>query len=284
MEQDVMLRIGALQNSLTNAETKVAEYITAHPRDVLDCSISELAERCGVGDTSVFRFCKTLDYKGFTEFKMAVALSLSASEVTGFVLDEEVLLDDDIPTVATKLLSTHTTVLADTMEMLDSQAIDDAVKRLLGAGRVLLVGAGTSLLAAMSAYTRFIRIMPTARCVVDTHAQAIESSLCGPGDVVIAVSYSGLTLDTVECVRLAKENGASVIAITRYLKTPLTQHADIVLLGGSIEGKLQAASSTAMISALYLLDILYVEYFKRTYDTSLKNMDKTTTAVMDKLM
>ena len=42
----------------TKLEKKVADFVLANPQEVLDLTISDLAERCGVGDTTVFRFCR----------------------------------------------------------------------------------------------------------------------------------------------------------------------------------------------------------------------------------
>lgn len=284
LDQEVMLRIAALKNSLTNAEKKVAAYVLDNRQDVLNCSISDLAERCDVGETSVFRFCKSLNFKGFSEFKMAVALSLSTDEVTRLVMNREISLDDGVSDISAKLLANYTAVLNDTRSLLDENGIERAVDAMVQARRILMVGAGASLLVAMNAYTRFLRIESKVRCAQDTHTQAVEAAQCGEGDVVVAVSYSGLTMDTVACAKIARDNGAQVIAVTSHLKTPLTQNADIVLLCGSSESKLQPVSATAMISANYLLDIMYVEYFKRTYPESLMSMDKTTASVMDKLL
>lgn len=64
-------------NQFTKAEKKVADFILQNPREVLFMSITDLAEACQVGDTSVFRFCKSMELKGYQEFKMVLSLSLN---------------------------------------------------------------------------------------------------------------------------------------------------------------------------------------------------------------
>lgn len=64
----------------------------------------------------------------------------------------------------------------------------------------------------------------------------------------------------------------------------LTTHSDITLLCGANEGPLQGGSLTAKISQLYLLDVLYAEYFKRTDKQSITNKDKTAQSVIDKMV
>ncbi len=65
MQGDLLIKIKAEYNQFTKAEKKVADYIFQNPKEVLFMSITDLAEVCGVGDTTVFRFCKTMDLKGF---------------------------------------------------------------------------------------------------------------------------------------------------------------------------------------------------------------------------
>ena len=56
MTADFLVGIRGEYNQFTKAEKKVADFILNNPKKVLFMSITELAEACGVGDTSVFRF------------------------------------------------------------------------------------------------------------------------------------------------------------------------------------------------------------------------------------
>ncbi len=57
MEQmNLILKIQSAFNQFTKAEKKVAEYCLANREKVLFLSITDLAEACGVGEASVFRF------------------------------------------------------------------------------------------------------------------------------------------------------------------------------------------------------------------------------------
>ena len=65
MQEDFLTKIRSAYNQFTKAEKKVADYILQNPDQVLFMSISDLAETCKVGDTSVFRLCKTMKVKGY---------------------------------------------------------------------------------------------------------------------------------------------------------------------------------------------------------------------------
>jgi DNA-binding MurR/RpiR family transcriptional regulator len=112
----------------------------------------------------------------------------------------------------------------------------------------------------------------------------MTASLMTDRDVAVIISYSGSTKDTIEVARAVKEAGAKTICITRFVKSPLTAYSDITLLCGANEGPLQGGSLSAKIAQLYLLDVLYFEYFKRTFDISVANKEKTAKAVVEKLL
>lgn len=65
--------IRAAYYSLTGAEKKVADFVLANPELVQDMSITQLADECGVADATVSRFCRSLQTKGFSSFKLELA-------------------------------------------------------------------------------------------------------------------------------------------------------------------------------------------------------------------
>ena len=113
--------------------------------------------------------------------------------------------------------------------------------------------------------------------------QAMMASTMTPEDVAVIFSYSGATKDTIHVARTAKNTGARVICFTRFVKSPLTSYADIILLSGANEGPMQGGSTSAEIGQLFLVDLLYTEYYRRYYDECSKNNKKTSSAVIEKL-
>ena len=62
---------------------------------------------------------------------------------------------------------------------------------------------------------------------------AIRAATLHKGDVFIGMSFSGATKDLVNAARIAKEQGAVVVALTAFLKSPLGELADYTLVGTS---------------------------------------------------
>ena len=283
MQEDYLTKIRSVYNQFTKAEKKVADYILENPKKVLFMSISDLAEACNVGDTSVFRFCKTMNVKGYQEFKMMLSLSMrqAAPDPTA-EQGQSITLQDNIEDLVKKVLAENVSAIQETYSLINLKTVSAAVDALSEAKRILFFGVGTSMLTAMTAMNKFLRIEPKVSCIMDANMQLITASTLNADDVALIFSYSGSTKDTVEIAKSAKRAGAKTILITRFQKSPLTEYADIILLCGANEGTLQKGSTSAEISQLFLVDILYSEYYRRHYQVCKENWEKTKAAIADK--
>lgn len=285
MTNDILSKIVSFNEKFTKAEKKVAEYVLQHPREILYMSINDLADRCGVGYTTVFRFCKTLKISGYQDFKMLLAQSLSSQGSSStMTLSDEISINDSVDEVCRKLLNTDIVALKQTMEMINVKDIEAAVDMIGKAKLIYFFGVGASSVMALEAYCKFARILPNVNVNQDLHMQAMSASLLNEDSLAIAFSYSGSTKDTINILKLAKHNHAKTICITRFAESPLTKYADIVLLCGANEGPFQGGSLSAKVAQLYILDILYTEYFKKNYSVCDENKRLTTQSIADKLL
>lgn len=283
MQGDFLTRIKASYNQFTKAEKKVADYILQNPREVLFMSITDLAEVCEVGDTSVFRFCKTMELKGYQEFKMMLSLSMrdESGEIDQFA--GNISLEDTFEELAQKVLNTNVNALMETYSLLNPEVFKKAIDYLYEAKRICFFGVGASLLTALKATNKFLRIEPKVYCMQDSHMQAMIASTMTNDDVAVLFSYSGATKDTIHVAALAREAGARIICVTRFNKSPLTSYADLTLVCGANEGPLQGGSTSAEISQLFLVDLMYTEYYRRYFDRCSKNNEKTSGSVVEKI-
>lgn len=286
MEQPNM--INAIQQQydyFTRSEKKIADYVLKNVRNVLFMSITDLADACSVGDTSVFRFCRTLHLQGYQEFKMLLSLSLDSSNGNGMQEYEvfKVPGGKEVSRIE-KVYTASVTALSETMSTIRAEDLSRAVDILIRAQEINFFGVGSSLYSALEAMSRFLRITPKARCLEDSHMQSMAASMMNENHAAVAISYSGATKDTLNCARLAKANGAKVIAITRHKKSPLTTYADVILQSGSNEDPMQGGAISTKISQLFIIDLLYSEYYSRFPEISKENRKKTSGSVLEKMV
>lgn len=280
---DFLTRVLSNYNQFTKAERKVADFIMQHSQEVLFMSITDLADACKVGETTVFRFCKTMHTQGYQELK--IQLSLSMKEETEIRKGASQGENGDGPgSFMPGLLETNYNVLRETDSLLNQELLDKILEHMTAARKIVFMGVGSSGMVAMLAANKFLRITDKVQCFIDSHMQAMNASLLKPEDVAMVISYSGSTKDSITVARLAKEAGAYVVAISRFVKSPLMDYADAALLCGSKEGPLQGSSITATISQLYIMEVLYSGYYSRNYDESYINIKKSAESVTEKMI
>lgn len=279
IETDVRLLININYKTLTKSEKRVADFVINNPNKVLFMSINELGETCEVSIATVFKFCKRLGFNGYQQLKLSLAQEKYASNKP-----DELSAEGQLPDVCRKSLNSCTNALNETFKLINFDDIKLVVNYICKANRILFIGSGSSAMTAMTAQSRFMRITTKTSIQVDAHLQDMAASLLDENDVCIAITYSGSSKDTINTMKIAKEAGAKTVCITRFLKSPVTEHADVVILSGSDEGPLQGGSVPATIGQLYILDIIYSEFYQICHKTLHPNRKKTSQAVLDRLI
>lgn len=282
---DILSCIRMRYPAFTKAERCVADFVLAHPQETVYFSINELADACGVGETSVFRFCRDLDQKGYQDFKMHLAQTIAAGsdEAAAAQWAGEINFADTVEVVVQKVLASSIAALQETCQHIVIRDIEQAVAWMVAARSIHFFGVGGSMVAAQEAQNRFMRISPRTHMVQDLHLQCMAAALLSEQDVAVLFSYSGATKDTLGIARQAKERGAKLIAVTRYPKSSLSKLCDLVLLCGGNEGPLQGGSMAVKMSQHLLIDLLYLEYFRRTFAESTRMRAQSAAAIADRL-
>jgi DNA-binding MurR/RpiR family transcriptional regulator len=274
-----LLRIKSAAEIFKPAEKAVAEFVLANPQQVMHMSVSEAARDIGVGESTVIRFCRSLGYKGYQEFKLRLAQDLV--EPVEFI-HENISFQDSTADLAQKVFQTNIQAVADTMKALDPQMVEVAAKKLADAGRVDIYGVGYSSFTALDAKLKFVRLGLIADAYGDAHLQVMAAASLGKNDVAIGISHSGSTKDVVDALTLARKTGASTIAITNFSPSPITRASDVVLLTASPESPLGGEVLTSRIAQLCVLDVLSVALAVTLGDGCLDLIRKTSEAVKKK--
>lgn len=268
---------------LTAAERKAADFAIKNRERTQFLSISELAEESGVAEATISRFCRRLGYKGYNAFKLAIAIANAGSLTGGPAADSKpIRKSDSILDLANKLYTSENEALLQTLSLLRPEALEQAVKILCGARKVLCMGQGGSMILASEAAHLFSICDGKYFAVSDSHLQIIASASLSAEDAVLFFSYSGATRDMMETLGVAREQGAKIILITRFPRSPGAALADIVLQCGTNENPLQHGSVPARIAQLFLLDILYTRLCLDDPDTCQANRQRIAAALADK--
>ena len=127
--------------------------------------------------------------------------------------------------------------------------------------RIVIVACGTSYHAGLVgryAIEEWARV-PVEMDIASEYRY--RNPVVGPGDLVIGMTQSGETADTLAAMRLARERGATVLAVTNVMGSQATRDSDAVLYTRAGLEVSVAATKTfvAQIAAMYLIGLRVAE-------------------------
>jgi len=268
----VLDRIRAIGIDLPPTAGRIAKFIAENAAEVVHMSVTEVAERTGSSEGSVVGLCQLLGAKGFQQIKIALARDLV--QPVQFI-HEDLTRGDDLSTVVGKIFSSGLQAMQDTLKALSVGEIGRAVQAIRKAKRVEVFGIGSAATVAEDANYRLLRIGIDSRASVDSHVQAITASLCTAKSAVITISHSGSTIETLTATRLAKEAGATTIVVTNFGRSPILEHADIVLNTMARETQFRTEAMTSRIAQLAVIDALISCVALADYDRSVATIART---------
>ncbi len=263
---------------LTNTEVKVANYVLEHYEEVLNHNITELAENAGVSDASVVRFCKSIGYKGYQDFKVNAARDVLPREKH---FNPSLEKGDGAEVICKKIFTSEVNVLNRTLAGMDMDAFARVAEQIRQAKRLVFFGSGGSLLVGKDAQHKFMKIGVRAFVYDDMDLQLMVSSLMEEGEVAFGISHSGSNYKVMNCLKNAKENGATTVALVSQGKTPLSKLADTVLYSASEETMFRSESVSTRLAQLAMIDALVAIVAFADYDQSYQAIQKTRKATSE---
>jgi DNA-binding MurR/RpiR family transcriptional regulator len=211
--EDLISRLKEMRPQLRPAERRVADVVLSDVEFAVRASNANLAQKAGVSEPTVTRFCRALGCEGVRDFKLRLAQSL----VVGAVYFRN---PPDMPENSTlpywsSVFHHAGAAIALAQRQLDEAKIRAAVDILVKAKRILVfgVGGGATMLAQDTQY-RLFRYGLSVAAYSDTYLMRMVSSTLGPDDAVIAISATGRTPEIIDSVLVAQQYRAQVVAFT----------------------------------------------------------------------
>ncbi|WP_106495897.1 MurR/RpiR family transcriptional regulator [Lentibacillus sp. Marseille-P4043] len=274
VHQHGLASIRSNYGKFSDKEKKIADYILHNPQNIIHHTINQVSDELNVAESTVFRFCQRIGFKGYQALKIALAAEIVTPMKD---IHEKINDGDSMATVSEKVFRSNMKTLEDTLHILDGMAIEQAVEAILAANKVEFFGNGGSALVAFDAYHKFVRSGLQVSSNLDSHMQLMTASQLTDKDVAILISHSGSTKDTLDVLQVLKEKKVKTISITNFAKSPLTKEADISLYTVAEETDFRSEALSSRIAQLSIIDVLYTNVMitrKEKGKEALQNMRK----------
>ena len=139
--------------------------------------------------------------------------------------------------------------------LIQMAGVEDNLEKFLNADRIIIVACGTSWHAGLVAeyvFEEFTRIPVEVEYASEFR---YRNPIIGSKDVVIAISQSGETADTMAAIKLAKENGAFVFGVCNVVGSSISResHAGAYTHAGPEIGVASTKAFTTQITVLTMI-------------------------------
>lgn len=263
----VLKILGAKIDSMTQADRQIARFILDHPEQMLTMSSAALAEATGRSQSSVVKFSQKLGYEGYQQLKLDVNKAKAQEfHAPAGVIHGTIDASDSYMTILQKLIGSKLLSMRETSAVNTEATIDSALDALMSARRIQLAGVGASSLVARDFSYKLLKLGRTVLVDSDSHIQISNASALNDQDLIIALSHSGRSMETLRITELAKKRGATVLSVTGLQPNPLLEIADISLFSVADEDRVRSSAITSRDAQLMLMDMLFILLLRRQAD------------------
>lgn len=257
MEKSVLDIICASLDSFFESERKIGTYIIQHTAEVVDMTVGELAQACGVSDASVSRFCKKINMKGFHHLKITLAKEISEKGIEEEEVSNHISVND-IEQSLKNILANKVTEITQTVSMMDAKQLSEILNKLNMARTVQFFAVGNTIPVAIDGAFKLNQIGIPAVSGTIWETQIGYTYNMTAEDVVIAISNSGESTAVLRALEAAKSEGATTLSITNSEKSSAAQLSDYHITTATREKLFLDGYCFSRVSATTVIEILYL--------------------------
>lgn len=250
---DIVARLREIAETGKNSDSQVAAAILSDADFATHASIDKLAQKAGVSEPTITRFCRMLGFEGTRDFKVRLAQSLAIAGRFIVPGPAQSINGTGIPSIIAR--SAIEAVEA-ACRLINHDDLERAASLVAQAGMVRAYGSGgASSMAATELENRLFRLGILASSTIDGEMQQMTAATSSKETVIIAYSLSGEIEPLIEAVTIARHYGAKTIAFTAPGST-LASVAELVLPFHIEEGTNVYRPSPARYALLALTDMI----------------------------
>lgn len=255
MNQDILALIQENMNTFSKGQKRIAAFILDSYDKAAFMTASRLGKKVGVSESTVVRFAAELGYDGYPDMQKSLQKMIRnrLTSVQRIEVTNDRIGDQDLVSM---VLQSDMEKIHLTLEELDRSAFDNAVKAIVSAKRIYIIGVRSS--AAIASFLGFyfnLIFDNVVNVTAGTASEMFEHLLrVGEDDVVIGVSFPRYSSRTVQAMSFARDRKATTVAITDSEASPLAPICKYTLKARSD----MASFGDSLVAPLSLVNALLV--------------------------
>jgi DNA-binding MurR/RpiR family transcriptional regulator len=272
-EEIVMLKdIIRVKENLPKQQRNLCNYILENYQSIGLVTISELANKAGVGTTTVMRVMEKLGYRSYSDMKKDLhELTInSMHENTWWHMEKSFK-----PETNNKNEKTIVESWQEILNILDNSLKESLLKEfhkcihlLLKANTIHILGLRSSLAQAVyfeylleGFYPKTNQLSLNSDLVFDRIFQFKD------GDILFVITNSPYTDRSLEAAEFCNRQGYPIILLTDHLSCPISSYADVILQTTASD------KQYSIVPSIAILESIVIEIGRKTAGTSIKNLN-----------
>jgi len=252
---DLLESIKAGMNKFSKGQKLIANYIINHYDKASFMTAAKLGATVGVSESTVVRFANELGFDGYPKFQKSLQelIKSKLTAVQRIEISKERINEENI---IKSVLQSDMEKIKLTLEEIDTHEFNGIVEKLLTANKIFILGVRSSAALASFMGFYFNLIFDDVRHIHTTSVSEMFEQIikAGTGDVVIGISFPRYSRRTIKAMQFARSKGATTIAITDRIDSPLALQADYKLIARSD----MASFADSLVAPLSVINALIV--------------------------
>ncbi|ABW19111.1 MurR/RpiR family transcriptional regulator [Alkaliphilus oremlandii] len=261
-KKDLISQIQKEFPKLSKGQKLIAQYIIDNYDKAAFMTASKLANKVGVSESTVVRFANALNFEGYPQLQKGLE-EIIKTKLTTVQRVEMASEYSDEGAILKKVLKADIDNIRNTLEKIDYDVFQQVVDKVCHSETIYIVALRSS--TALADYLGFYLnlVLDNVKIVNRGISNMFEQMLrISDKDLVIGIGFPRYSVQTLDALNYAKEQGATVVALTDSLISPLASMADYPLIAKSN----MASFVDSLVAPLSLINALVVAVGMREKD------------------
>ena len=268
-----LLKTLSEREKFSAVEQNIIKYILDNPKEIVNMSIRELANKTFTSSAAIFRLCQKCGLKGYTEFK--IKFISEVNRTSDFENDEleKPIRDlhrpingkDDVKSVVRKMAFLQIEAIEETKNEINYKQLERVADMMNAAGQIVFFGFDLNYYISQSTVYHLVRTGKPAVVYETVNNQVAKAVMFKKEDVAILISRTGENKNLIRISQVLKRKGAKIILLSASRDTSLDKLCDEFIYIANVIDYLSMGGVIFSVGCRYILDVLFGILFSKNY-------------------
>lgn len=268
-----LLKTLSEREKFSAVEQNIIKYILDNPKEIVNMSIRELANKTFTSSAAIFRLCQKCGLKGYTEFK--IKFISEVNRTSDFENDEleKPIRDlhrpingkDDVKSVVRKMAFLQIEAIEETKNEINYKQLERVADMMNAAGQIVFFGFDLNYYISQSTVYHLVRTGKPAVVYETVNNQVAKAVMFKKEDVAILISRTGENKNLIRISQVLKRKGAKIILLSASRDTSLDKLCDEFIYIANVIDYLSMGGVIFGVGCRYILDVLFGILFSKNY-------------------